>query len=788
MMRGLDQTVPWRGHRALWRGLLATTMLTGASSALAQQVADNSTIETVVVTAEKRSEDLQKVALSIQALNTEKLEALHITDFNDFAKFLPSVSYKTEGPGTEQIYMRGVASGENANHSGPSPSVGMYLDEQPITTITGPLDVHIYDIARVESLAGPQGTLYGASSEAGTIRIITNKPDPSGFSASYDLEANTVAHGAEGYLAQGYVNVPVADNAAIRLVAWDEDDSGYIDNVYGTRTFPSSGITINNANLAKNNFNGVDTYGARAALQIDLNDNWTITPAIMAQDQKSNGIFGYDPNVGLLKVTHFYPDWTHDWWYQAALTIQGKISDFDVTYAGAYLHRFITSELDYSDYSFWYDTLFGYGKYITDNKGNLINPSQYILGLDRFQLESHELRIASPADDRLRFIAGLFYERQQHDIHQDYVINDLATSLSVPGWNQTIWLTQQQRVDRDYAAFGEVSFDITPQLTLTGGVRGFISDNDIVGFYGFGAGFSSSEGQATCFAPPITPASPCTDLDKGTHYTGETHKVNLSYKIDDDRMVYATYSTGFRPGGINRLGSLPPYTPDFLTNYEVGWKTTWLNDTLRFNGALYYDQWKNFQFSFLGPNGLTEIKNAGQASMKGLETDFNWLAQPGLAISGSASYTEAVLTENYCGTTDANGNPITNCADPQAPIGTQLPITSKYKGNITARDEFPFYGFMGHVQGSLVYQSSTWADLRTVEREILGRLPGYASADFSLGAAKDNYSFELFVQNAFDSQGNVNRYTECAIDVCGAQTYIVPIRPRLIGIRFSQSF
>jgi iron complex outermembrane receptor protein len=118
-------------------------------------------------------------------------------------------------------------------------------------------------------------------------------------------------------------------------------------------------------------------------------------------------------------------------------------------------------------------------------------------------------------------------------------------------------------------------------------------------------------------------------LNKGTHSTGETHKVNLTYKIDDDRLVYATYSTGFRPGGINRLGSLPPYTPDFLTNYEVGWKTTWLDDTLRFNGALYYDQWKNFQFSFLGPNGLTEIKNAGQASMKGIETDLNWLVRPG---------------------------------------------------------------------------------------------------------------------------------------------------------------
>ena len=179
--------------------------------------ADNGGLQEVVVTAEKRAENLQDVPVSIPALDTEKLEQLNVQNFDDYVKFLPSVAYQTGGPGFAKIYMRGVASGDNGNHSGPLPSVGVYLDEQPVTTIQGPLDIHIYDIERVEALAGPQGTLYGASSEAGTVRIITNKPDPTGFKAGYDLQGNTV-RGQGGYTAEGFVNMPLS--ARTRRCAW----------------------------------------------------------------------------------------------------------------------------------------------------------------------------------------------------------------------------------------------------------------------------------------------------------------------------------------------------------------------------------------------------------------------------------------------------------------------------------------------------------------------------------------------------------------------------------------
>ncbi|HEY7899805.1 MAG TPA: Plug domain-containing protein, partial [Caulobacteraceae bacterium] len=163
----------------------------------------------VVVTAEKRSENIQKVPMSIQAIDTRKLSQLNVTNFQDYVKYVPTMQFQTFAPSVTTIYMRGVADGGNGNHSGPLPSVGAYLDELPITTIGGTLDIHVYDLARVEVLPGPQGTLYGASSESGTLRLITNKPDTSHFYGGLDVEGNWVDHGSEGYVTEGFVNIPV---------------------------------------------------------------------------------------------------------------------------------------------------------------------------------------------------------------------------------------------------------------------------------------------------------------------------------------------------------------------------------------------------------------------------------------------------------------------------------------------------------------------------------------------------------------------------------------------------
>jgi outer membrane receptor protein involved in Fe transport len=811
-------------------------MLAGASFAADGAAAPDTsaappppTVSEVIVTAEKRAENIQHVALSIQAMDTKKLDQLNVSEFQDYVKFLPSVSFQTAGPNQTSIYFRGVASGENANHSGPLPSVGVYLDEQPITTIGGTLDVHIYDIARVEALAGPQGTLYGASSEAGTLRIITNKPSASHFSAGFDLEGNTVAHGGQGYTAEGFVNIPIASNAAIRLVGFDEHDAGYIDNVFGQRTFFTSGQTIDNKKYVKKDFNPADTWGGRAALKIDLDENWSIEPTVMFQDQRNTGVFGYEPNVGYLQVQRFQPDTDHDRWYQAAMTITGKLSKMDVVYSGGYFNRRQDTNSDYTDYSIFYDGVYGSGAYWQDGSGNpLAAPQQSILGRDRFEKTSHELRISSPKTDRFRMLLGLFTQRQSHWIIQDYLIQGLGSQLSVPGWDNTIWLTDQMRVDRDSAVFGEFSYDLTPQLTVTGGVRFYKYRNSLNGFYGFGDGYNAltgyssgmGAGDVNCKTMSHDMGIPCENLDKTVEGNGETHKFNVTYKFDPERMVYFTYATGYRPGGVNRAGNLPPYAADYLSSYEIGWKTTWFDHRFRFNGAIYNEDWNNFQFSFLGLNSLTQVANAGQANVKGIESDFSWAVTRGLTISGSGAYTDAKLSSPYCAT-NLLPCPDKSPGSPQfvyAPAGTPLPVTPKFKGNLTARYAFDLLDWSAHVQGAVVYQDKSTPSVRNIDNSGtsstdwvtdssgLGILPSFTTVDFSLGAERDGYTIELFVKNAFDDHGEVTRYTPCTTKICTATNspyytgwttgaslpapavYAVPIMPRTIGIKVGKRF
>jgi len=822
--------------------LLATTCLAARPALAADAPAAGSTaLAEIVVTAEKRSENIQKVPMSIQAIDTKKLDQLNVTNFQDYVKFIPSIQFQTFAPSSTIIYMRGVADGGNGNHSGPLPSVGTYLDELPITTILGTLDVHIYDIARVEVLPGPQGTLYGASSEAGTMRIITNKPDTSGLYGAIDLEGNTVDHGSEGFVTEGFINVPVTDHIAFRLVAFDEHDSGYINNVYGQRAFVQCGAevayycngtpgpvtsVINNADSVKKHFNPVDTFGGRLAAKFDLGDNWTIEPQVISQDMRASGIFGYNPAVGDLEVNRFQPDSEHDRWIQAGLTINGKIGKYDLTYAGGYFNRKINSLEDYTDYSVAYDQYYGSGVNWQDANGNpLAHPQQEIVGNDRFEKGSNEIRLASPATDRFRFIVGLFQERQTHWIIQDYQIQGFSPTLAVPGWANTIWLTDQDRVDSDKAAFGEVSFDVTPKFTITGGLRYYGYNNSLYGFYGFSQAYDDMTG----FGPGnsnvgITPTNPygygcipglsfrnapCVDLDKApSKGSGETHKINATYRITGDKLVYFTYSTGYRPGGVNRSGAFAPYQQDTLSNFEVGWKTSWFDRSLTWNGALYDEEWNKFQFAFLGPNSLTIVENAPSARILGVETNVDWRATEHLTLSAAGAINDAELSANFCGTDQTTGNLITNCPNSAALAqkGQQLAYTPKFNGNATARYTFPLFSWDGHAQAAVVYQSKRSPAVFTADIQNLGEMPGYATLDLSFGAQRGKTSFEIFAKNVTDERGQINRYTPCTTSVCAPSypagvgsngiaypgtppaVYVVPIQPLTIGIRLGQKF
>jgi outer membrane receptor protein involved in Fe transport len=827
----------------------------------------------IVVTAQKREENLQDVPISVQAIGTRRLDQLNISNFEDYTKQLPSVSFLTTQPGVTTVYMRGVsaAGGTNAegNHSGPLPQVGSYLDEQPVTTIGGTLDVHIYDIARIESLSGPQGTLYGASSEAGTIRIITNKPRLGVTEGRVDGEINTVAHGGMGGKLEGMINLPIATNVAFRGVAFYQKDAGFIDNIFGSRTYyvnsasiPDS--TVTNAGLEENNFNDIKTYGGRAALKVDLDENWTVEPTFMYQKMKANGVFFYDPNLGDLNIDRFRDEKSKDRFWQAALTIQGKIANFDVTYAGAYMDRPTSGLNDYADYTDAYDQLYaasgGLGYfYFNDAAGNpLANPQQFIIGTNHFKKLSQEIRVASPADKPFRVIAGAFYQVQKNFIHQDYKVDGLAPELSVNGFPGTLWLTQQKRKDKDYALFGEASFDVTPQVTLTAGGRLFKFDNSLIGFFGFGrdplyqtgpdgsavpgspppnAAGSSRTGVAACFTqsgdtlrdsqqngtdtvllPAVVSGSPCTNLaefkngklvPKRAKDSGFTHRLNAQWKPNDDLMFYATWSRGFRPGGINRRGEIPPYDADYLTNWELGWKTTF--GPWRWNGAIYHDIWKKFQFTFLGANSFTEVHNGRDAKINGIETDVSYVSG-GLQINAAAAYTDAKTKGDIC--TDASdttpncdlvlddgGTPADPTDDtidfPSVPSGTRLPITPKFKGNATVRYTWPAWTDVNaHVQGSLTYRGSAPSSLRTAIQlvgtgEIVnpnvfqGKLDSAFLFDAFAGLDFQNWMVEGFVTNLFDKRIDLSRQTACGS--C-TRALVTPGRPRTIGLRAGYKF
>ena len=807
--------------RKFGRAPLAAAILLLSPGLIAQQTQG---IEEVVVTAQKRAQNLQDVPISIQTLGNETISDLGIQDFQDYAKMLPSVAMTPSvgaGSSFTLVYMRGIATAGDGQATTSQPSVGMYLDEQPITTIQGNLDVHMYDVARIEALSGPQGTLYGASSQAGTIRILTNKPDLNEFSAGYGLEGNMVDGDDSGYVAEGFVNIPLADNMAIRLVGWNRSDAGYIDNVLGSRTFPgvasttADDITVTNTATAEDNYNTMDTMGARASLRVDLNDSWTVMPQVMYQKQEGQGSYGEDLSDFVaddLSVTHFQNEFTDDEWYQLGLTIEGSIGNFDVSYAASYLNREVDGSFDYSDYSYWYDTAYTTGYYADlhfansgpravpnmffPDAGTRIMGGAYFTNDDGYKKTSHELRISSPQDNRVRALVGLFYQNQKHDFQQHWRVDGLADSMEPnqdnpnPRFDSTVYLNSLDREDSDEAVFASLNYDITDDLELTVGTRFFKPEVTVKGFFGFGLGFTpmwSSNGENRCNLFPTGQADykdkPCLNVDKGINESENVSRVSLTWQISDDHMMYGTWSEGYRPGGINRAPGAGNYTSDFLTNWEMGWKTQWMDNTLQFNGAMFKEEWDDFQISFTGANAITQVANGPSAQVLGLEGQLLWVPTDNLTLSGAFTFIDSELLSDY-----ANFDSDGNVTAVLAPKGTALPVTADFKGNIVARYTFEAGGYDSHIQGAFSYEGERGSSMNQADNAIRGDVPSNTFLDLSAGIATGSYSVDFFIKNATDEDAPLYLTSQCAAGTCGAQNYGVRARPRTVGVRFSRDF
>ena len=776
--------------------LLATTMLAAPQAAFAQDAPQGAEAESdgeIIVTANRREENLQDVPISVTALGEARLEEAHVASFDDYAKLLPSVSFQSFGPSQSQIFFRGVSSGGDGLHIGPLPTSSLYLDEIPLTTIAGSVDVHVYDIARVEALAGPQGTLFGASSLSGTLRIITNQPSTKEFSGSIDVTGTKWGKGDYGGSIEGYVNLPLSDRAALRVVGFYDKQGGYIDNIPGTRTFtlddgdPTTNLTVNNAALVEDDYNDVETYGGRAALKIDLDDNWTVTPQVIYQRQVANGGFLFDPRKGDLKVTDFLPSRNEDRWWQAALTIQGKLSDWDITYAGGYFERKTDNLADYSYYTVAYDSYGYYATFFpTATPGVFLDPTQRSVLADDYTKLTQELRVSSPADKSMRLTAGLFLQHQTDRIRADYEVAGIGANINngqlfFPGVHtggDSIFRTRIRRKDRDYAMFAQGEADLTPKITLIAGLRGFIAHNTIYGFSGFNGGSTL----AACIPGLSAPEVPCVSVDKKQVESGVIWRGGVRFKASEDVMLYATVSRGYRPGGNNRRPGIDPFKSDTLDNYEAGWKTSFGRFT--WNGAAFYEKWTDVQFGLvpLNNNGITNTYNAGNARIYGLESEI-YTRFGGLKLSAAGTYVDAQLTTDFCRVDPVTLNIVCVPGEtPAASRGTRLPVMPKFKGNATARYEFPLSGGEAFVQGAAFHQSGTRSFLTDADFDAVGPTKGFTTFDFSAGIDWDQWRFEVFVQNAFDKRGALSLNTACATTFCGPFARTYPVKPQLFGV------
>ncbi len=293
-------------------------------------------------------------------------------------------------------------------------------------------------------------------------------------------------------------------------------------------------------------------------------------------------------------------------------------------------------------------------------------PQQFVIGGGDFEMWSQEFRVTTPLDLPVHGTAGVFLQRQMHNIWQLYTMPGYGfTSVyggNPNGFGYTAPMTLDSRIPECHLAHRRAARRPRPR-----GVRaGDLGHHPAAVAHRRGAllqvrqlaarllriqssGATRATGVAACFEPAIVKYSPCTDLDARTSDTGHVPRVNVTYKFTPSMMVYATYSKGFRPGGVNRSAGMSRTAADFLKNYEVGWKTQWLGNTLRWNGAFFWEDWNDFQFSFLGANSVTIIRNGGNARIKGVETSVDWLPMCNLLLSANFTFLDPVLTQNYYG-------------------------------------------------------------------------------------------------------------------------------------------
>ena len=504
-------------------------------------------IEEVIVTATKRAESTQDIAVSVSALQGDALEELRISSFDDYIQHLPNVVMMGVGPGQSEIYIRGAATEQSKNTiasiQGSSPATALYVDEQPVSFGGRNLDVYAADLNRIEVLPGPQGTLFGASSQSGTVRLITNKPDPTRVEAGIDIGASTTRGGDISNSQVAFFNLPLSDRAALRVVGYRDSQAGWIDNITNdpdnggfspvidllnrndisaSPVNPASTFEqADNSHLVEEDFNDADYLGGRVGLSFDVSDDWSVLVQHVQQSLETEGVFAYDPNLdGKSSTNRFTLDSTDDDFGLTMLSVEGRAGMLDVIYAAGYLNREVDAFVDYTDYTNGggYQVYYLCPGYADDGtwarSGADSTPvmchdpeAQYQEFTDNRRW-THEFRVSTPGEHRTRLTAGIYYDDQKTEgigAFEDAatradgdgawpalaLVGDVGPGTNSPAtpYNQRVsFVNDYTREIEQIAVFGHVEFDITNDVTASFGARWYDLDFGFSGASSFSFG------------------------------------------------------------------------------------------------------------------------------------------------------------------------------------------------------------------------------------------------------------------------------------------------------------
>jgi outer membrane receptor protein involved in Fe transport len=704
-----------------------------AETASSPGAGDASTASEVIVTAQKREENLHDVPVPVSVVQAQALTQTNQVALRDFFTSIPGVTLQPVGFSQQNITIRGLDTG------GGDPTVAIMLDGLPFGGSTGPTlggnlpDLDPDDLSRIEILRGPQGTLYGAESMGGLVNYVTIDPSTAGFSGRFQAGTSSVYNGAEpGFQVRAAVNVPLSQTLAIRVSGFKRQEPGYVDNpVLGVR-----GV------------NEIQADGARiSALWTPLPDV-SLRLSALYQHTSADGYPDSVPSPSLSALQQNYIPGPIGYAkrvqaYSAILKAHlgsiGLVSNTGLN---------IENNRDALDFSYGFGSL----TQLIDGVGGSI-----YTGEDRSTKFTQELRLnGSALHDRVDWLVGAFYTRESNPHnHQFATAEDPITGKVV---DPTFWDFHFSGSYREYAGFADLTYRISDKLDIQfGGRESHINTQ-----------FSEvSTGTLYGGAVVVDPSNP-------SSATVFTYLVTPRFRLTPDWMIYARFASGFRPGGPNtgaRPAGVPPQSdPDQTRNYELGAKANLLEGRLTLDASLYYIDWSDIQVNFVDPtDGFNFTANGGHAKSEGVELSVSARPASHTTISGWVAYDDAVLTSDFPAGSSVEGLK-----------GDRLPTDPRWSGHIAANQDFDLpHDLTLFVSGRWSYvgkRLGTFVGAGTA-RDVY---PAYTKLDLSVGLRNSDWTVTLYLNNVADERGIVGVGT--------TPGSIVYITPRTVGVSVTRRF